>query len=111
MDIEAAKEFVKVDKKIQNAVWTTASLYAKKDGRPVIEKTHIKKAISLVRRTETSSIKWFVTVSIAVLLTFATLQLGVIYTESTINVTALVILPAVVIIWVMLLSYIFRELL
>jgi hypothetical protein len=107
--IDGAKELLNQEEMLKSAILAYARVIAFKEERLVVDQVHIKKAAALVKNPQSSHSKWFVSVSIAVLLSFAILQLGVLYVEPSENILALWILPIVVFLWIAILSYIFRD--
>jgi len=109
MTEEAVRELDKQGEILRNAIFANALLTASKENRRVIDEEHIKKASTAVRITQSSRLKWFTVVSIGLLFSFATLQLGTLATMSFGNTPALWILPSVVFIWILILSYTFKD--
>lgn len=106
---EGARELEKQEKILKNAIQANAVVIASKENRLIIDEEHIKKAAALVKNSQSGHIKWFVIVSTGLLFSFATLQVGTLSTIPLGNTLALWILPTVVFVWILILSYVFKD--
>jgi len=105
---EAAKELEKAGEQIRRVVLAHATLLADEEGTTLINETHIKKAFKKVRREskEKGIVKWFLRITLALLLPLAFFQISQIADSSQLS---LWLLPCAVIFWIIIFSYLFRD--
>jgi hypothetical protein len=105
---EGFEELKRQNELFHKAILAYATLLAQRDGLELIEAHHIKKAARRIKTTyeESSVIKWVLTMSNLVLAGLALFQMSVIYSSPLLS---LWLLPIYSIVWVMVITFIFRE--
>jgi len=105
---EGFEELKRQDELFHNAILAYATLLAQKDGLGLIEAHHIKKAARKIKTTYDGSsiIKWVLMISNLVLAGLAFFQMSIIHSSPLLS---LWLLPIYSIVWVIVVTYIFRE--
>jgi histone H3/H4 len=101
---EAVKELEKCYEKLRREILAHAYLIANKEDSLEITRSHVIKAykrVSGLARLEETKIKWFISITLAILLSFAIAQI--------LQVINRFILPTLVIIWIAIFCYIFKD--
>jgi hypothetical protein len=103
-----AREFMRQNVELHDAIIANAKILAIKDGRAAIDEVHIKKAVKQVIFKRNSAVKWIIDISMLVLVGFAFYQIAIIRSSWQWN---LLLLPIFSIGWIMIVTYILRDLL
>lgn len=106
---EGAEELEKQDNRFHNVILAYATLLANKDGTILVNEVHIKNAskrVFIFEHIDVSKIKWFIAITLAVLLSLAIFQISAVIYSPQLH---LWLLPICTIVWVAVLSYIFRD--
>ncbi len=108
MTEEGAKELEKQTEQVKNAIYAFAKLLTVKDGRGIVDEVHIRAASRAILFEQISKIKstvkWVI-YSMTIFLGLASFQMSIIYS----SLTSLWILPIFSIVWVGIVSYVFKH--